>query len=75
MLQMSLHFDVDGTLTAAGQNLDSRAKELILKAKETFYGAVSCNTAQAHDHLLGIGGDVFDCTVNELGLRVQERLC
>jgi hypothetical protein len=66
-----LHFDVDGTLTKAGQRLERRALDLISDAKEVFGGAVSCNTAQAHEDLLDIGGGVFDCTVNELGLRVQ----
>jgi HAD superfamily hydrolase (TIGR01484 family) len=72
-LQLSLHFDVDGTLTKAGGRLEDRAINLIGEAKETFRGAVSCNTAQAYDYLLNIGGDIFDCTVNELGLRVQHK--
>jgi hypothetical protein len=42
-----------------------------LKPSRLSRGAVSCNTAQAHTYLLDISGDVFDCTVNDLGLRVQ----
>jgi hypothetical protein len=45
--------------------------DLIIQAKEVFNGVVSCNTVQAHDYLFDIGGGMFDCTVNELGLRVQ----
>jgi hypothetical protein len=45
--------------------------DLIIQANEVFNGVVSCNTVQAHDYLLDIGGGIFDCTVNELGLRVQ----
>jgi hydroxymethylpyrimidine pyrophosphatase-like HAD family hydrolase len=70
-MQMSLHFDVDGTLTKAGGRLEDRAVNLIGEAKEVFGGAISCNTSQAHQYLLDIGVGVFDCTVNELGLRVQ----
>jgi hypothetical protein len=46
---------------------------LITDAKEAFNGALSCNTAQAHEYLVNIGGGVFDCAVNELGLRVQHK--
>jgi trehalose-6-phosphatase len=44
---------------------------LLGDAKQKFDGRVSCNTAQAHEYLMNIGGDIFYCTVNELGLRVQ----
>jgi hydroxymethylpyrimidine pyrophosphatase-like HAD family hydrolase len=43
---MSLHFDVDGTLTNVGQKIEPRAVKLIEEAKVVFGGAVSCNTEQ-----------------------------
>jgi hypothetical protein len=47
--------------------------DLMAEVQETFRGAVSCSTARSHEYLLDIGGGVFDCTVNELGLRIQHK--
>lgn len=68
--RLALHLDVDGTLTSVGSKIDDRAIMLVSKLQDNGV-PILCNTAQSYDYLLGIGGGVFKCTSNELGLRVM----
>ncbi|OAE24587.1 hypothetical protein AXG93_2415s1700 [Marchantia polymorpha subsp. ruderalis] len=64
---LSMIFDFDGTLVAAGAGLGEKDGQLMRCLVNVLEGAVGINTAQAPEYMADRGGSIFPAKAFELG--------
>lgn len=69
--EVTMIFDFDGTLVAAGAGLDEKDGQLMSSLVSVLEGGVGINTAQAPQYMAERGGAIFPAKAFELGLRVE----